>query len=160
MEITRRKDNEKELNVVELIDGEKHFKMYMTKYDELDVCFSYDKKKKGYWFQETFCVNKEDGEAYKAVDGIFASYSGDVYFDTLGANLVLYNENGNYRFLFMEDANFASNEIKCRFYDDSIENNSMKNLYKRLNGLNIEKNEPVVNKPKTLSKTLQKIVEK
>ena len=160
MEIIKKKDNEKNVDVVEVINGEKHFKMAMTKYNELEVSFSYDETKKGYWFQESFNVNREDDEVYKAVDGIFASYSGDVYFDTLGANLVLLNEDGNYRFLFMEESHFASDEIKCRFYDDSLENNSMKNLYKRLNGLNLEKNELVVNKPKTLSKTLQKIVEK
>ena len=151
MEITKSKDNERDLDVVELVNGEKHFKMAKSKYNELEVSFSYGDKR-GYWFQESFDVTRNDEEVYKAVDGIFASYSGDVYFDTHGANLLLLNEYGNYKFLFMGDSNYACNEIRCRFFDDSLENNSMVNLFDRLNRLDIEKNEPVVCKPKILSK--------
>ena len=158
MEIIKKKDNEKNVDVVEVINGEKHFKMAMTKYNELEVSFSYDETKKGYWFQESFNVNREDDEVYKAVDGIFASYSGDVYFDTIGANLVLLNEDGNYRFLFMEESHFASDEIKCRFFDDSLENNSMKSLFERLNQIESKKEKPLAEKPKSLSKTTKRII--
>ena len=85
--------------------------MTKSKYDELSVSFSYDETKKGYWFQESFNVNREDDEVYKAVDGIFASYSGDVYFDTLGANLVLYNENGNRRVSRKEIEKILNSEV-------------------------------------------------
>ena len=156
MEVIRNVENEdKDLRTVEVVKDEKHLKMSLNKYDELEVSFSYGENEKGNWFQETFEVDKNDGEFYNAVDGTFASYSGDVFFDTHGANLVLYNDEGNYRFFFMEDDSFASKEIKCRFFDHSIENDSMKYLFNRVYGRKEQKFE----KPRCLSKTLKKLVD-
>ena len=149
-------DEKEGLKTVDITKDNKHISMSLNKYDDLIVSFSYEKDEKGYWFQESFEVNKEDGELYKAVDGTFASYSGDVFFDTHGANLLLLNENGNYRFFFMEDFCFASKEIKCRFFDDSVENTSMKYLFNRLHNSKQQVKDEVIDKPITLNKTLGK----
>jgi hypothetical protein len=153
-------ENEDGVKTVEVIKGEKHLIMSLTKYDELTVSFSYGEDKKGFWFQEMFNVNKEDGDFYKAVDGTFASYSGDVFFDTQGANLMLLNEDGNYRFFFMGEHNIAGKEIKCTFFDHSLENDSMKYLFNRLHSGEQKIQQETQDKPLALSKTLQNIVEK
>ena len=156
MEVIKNVENkDSDLKTIEVVKNDKHLKMSMNKYDELVVSFSYGDDKKGNWFQESFEVNKEDGEFYKDVDGTFASYSGDVFFDTYGANLILCNEEGNYKFFFMEDSNFAAKEIKCKFFDHSLENDSMKYLFNRVYGIKDQK----VEKQKCLSKTLKNIVD-
>lgn len=139
---------------VELIKDEKHLKISLESFDQLVVSFFKDDKE-GHWFQESFEVNKNDDEVYNIVDGTFLSYSGDVFFDTYGANLVLLNEEGKYNFVFLNEHTDLDNEIKCKFFNDSIENRSMLYMYNRL--CNIAKTEE---KPKTLSKTLNNIVEK
>ena len=152
-------NNDKGLDSIELVKGDKHIKMSLTGLGDLSVCFFYDDDKKGYWFQESFDIGKEDEEVYKAVDGIFLSYSGDVFFDTYKSNMILLNDEGTYRFLFMKEFSEASKDITCDFFDDSLENRSMKNLFLRLQNLEQTKEENI-DKPKTLSKTLNKIVEK
>lgn len=150
--------NEKIKDSVELVKDEKHFKMTLSNYNELEVSYFTDNKDE-YWFQESFEINKNDGEIYDAVDGIFLSYGGDVYFDTHGANLILLNNEDSYSFLFVKEFTEYSNEIKCKFFNDSIENDSMLYMFNRLNKLD-EKTKEQTSKPKTLSKTLNKIVEK
>ena len=159
MEIIQKKCNEDESSVVELVKDDKHLKFSLSKYDELSLEFSYDDKNKGNLFQERFDIGKEDGDVYKSVDGIFLSYSGDVYFDTLGANLILLNEGNKYSFFFMKEFDQGANEVTSKFFNDCIENSSMKLLFERLQGLE-SKEEYKEEKPKMLSKTLQKIVEK
>ena len=155
MEIIKRLDNENEEKVIELVKDHKHLKMSLTKYDELSLSFSYDEDEKGFWFQERFEIDKNDEEVYDAVDGTFLSYSGDVFFDSYGANVVLLNEENKYSFFFMNELDFAAKEIKGKFLNDSMENQSMKIFFDKLSGL-----EKTIEKPKTLSKTLNNIVEK
>ena len=154
-----KKSNNDEFSVVELIKGDKHLKLTLSKYDELETSFSYGDTDKGYWFQENFDIDKNDGEIYDAVNGIFLSYSGDVFFDTMGANLILINEDNKYSFFFMKEFDQGTNEITSKFFNDSIENSSMRLFFDRLQRLE-SKEEVKVEKPKVLSKTLQKIVEK
>lgn len=154
MEIIKKLDNENEEKVIELVKDHKHLKMSLTKYDELSLSFSYDNDENGLWFQESFEIDKNDKEVYDAVNGTFLSYSGDVFFDSYGANIILFNEENKYSFFFMNEADFAAKEIKGMFLNDSMENQSMKIFFDKLSGL-----EETLEKPKTLSKTLNKIVE-
>ena len=153
------KSNDNTLSVVELVKGNKHLKLSLSKYDELEASFSYGDTDKGYWFQENFEIDKNDEEVYNAVDGVFLSYSGDVYFDTMGANLILMNTGDKYSFFFMKEFDQGANEIKAKFFNDSMENTSMKFFFKRLEKLE-PKEDLKIEKAKSLSKTLNKIVEK
>lgn len=152
MEVLKEK-NEKQ-DVIELVKEDKHLKMTKSKYDELSVSFSYDEDKKGLWFQEFFEVGKNDGEVYNIVNGTFLSYGGDVFFDSYGSNVVLFNEDGNYKFFFMKESYEASKEITCKLFPYSMENNSLNTMFERLDG--IAKTIDNKEKPKTLSKTLKK----
>ena len=150
----------KKLDSVEIVDNNKHLSLTMSQYGELSASLFYDDKD-GLWYQESFDIDKKDGDIYKAVDGVFLSYSGDVFFDTRGANLVLFNDDGSYKFFFMKESYEASNEISCAFDDDSIENSSMRTFYDRLNAIGLEEEKvEVEDKPIVLSKTLQNILKK
>lgn len=153
MEILKKEENEKK--IIELIKGDKHLKINLTKYNELSMNFSYDDEEKSNIYQEVFEIDKKDEDVYNAVDGTFLSYGGDVFFDTMGANLILINDEGNYRFIFMKEFDEGTKEITAKFIDDSMENSSMRIFFDKLNN-----NTKAYEKPKTLSKTLKKIVEK
>ena len=153
MEILKEEKDGKK--VIELVKEDKHLKISLTKFDELSLNFSYNDEEKGNIYQETFDIDKEDGDVYKAVDGTFLSYSGDVFFDTIGANVMLLNNEGSYTFVFMKEYHEGTQEIDAKFIDDSMENSSMKLFFDELNN-----NTKAYEKPKTLSKTLKKIVEK
>ena len=152
-------ENNDGLSSIELIKDNKHFSMSKSPIGYLRLSFSYDEDKEGLWFQEDFTFDKNDGAFYDAVEGIFLSYGGDVFFDTYGANLILVHEDDSYRFLFMKEFDEGTRRIDCDFIDDTMENNSLKGLYMRMQNIPETKKENV-SKPKTLSKTLNNIVEK
>lgn len=148
----------KKLDAVEMVEDNKHLRLSMSEYGDLSASFFYDDKD-GSWFQESFDIEKKDGDIYRAVDGVFLSYSGDVFFDTRGANLVLLNNEGSYKFFFMKEFYEATNEITCEFDSDSMENSSMHTFFDRLNNISQEEVK-VEDKPIVLSKTLKNIIEK
>ena len=155
-------DVKKDERMVKILGNKKKINMSLNKYNELSVGISYYDDEKKPWIQESFDITKDDGEIYQIVNGAFASYSGDVYFDTHGANLVLLNEDGNYRFFFMGDYNSGDKEIRCNFFNDSIEKDSMIHMFNRFyeERTIFSKDKKDEQKPKMLSKTLQNTVEK
>ena len=169
-EETRDQDNELVLRTMSITKGNKHLNMSLNGYNELVVSFKRDQKEgeKGGLIQDIFEVREEDGELYRAIDGTFASYSGNVYFDTHGGNLFIsesfeddYNRKiHNYDLFFIEDSAYADYEINCAFFDDSMENESMKYFLNRMfeDPCNVIHHEVFVEKP--LRKKLVKTVEK
>ena len=165
-EETRDQDNEIVLRTMRVTKGYKHLDMSLNRHDELVVSFQRDRKagEKGGVIQDAFEIRKEDGEFYDAVDGIFASYSGNVYFDTHGGNLILLEsfegQKHNYDLFFVEDSAYSDMEVRCNFFDDSMENDSMKCLLNRM-FMDPEKvihHSVVVEKPavRKLAKTVEK----
>ena len=165
-EQTRDQDNTIVLRNMRVTKGNKHLDMSLNGYGELVVSFQRDRKEgeKGGVIQDVFEIRKEDGEFYDAVDGIFASYSGNVYFDTHGGNLILLEsfegQKHNYDLFFVEDSAYSDMEVRCNFFEDSMENDSMKSLLNRMfvKKEGIIEHSIVVEKP--LRKMLAKTVEK
>lgn len=157
MEIIKKpiEKNKNGLSSIEFVKNGKYMRLGMTDLDFLTVSFSYDEGLNNHCFQESFEITKSDGELYKDVDKAFWTFGGDVFFDSIEANLVLFNEENGYRFFFMGELSEASNEIKSILITDSQENNRLRELYMKLQPKEKEKTDK-----KTLSKTLDKIVEK
>ena len=144
-----------DLNEIELVNDNKKIELLLTKLNYLIAKFSYEDKKKP-WMFEYFEFNKDDKEIYSMVNGLFASYSGDVYFSTIGSRMNLFRDENGYKLMFSNE--YDGEVLVGKFAYNTMENNSMKDLFYKLNEYYVNKNEE--QKVKCLSKTLKKILDK
>ena len=124
-----RYNNGSKFNVVEFCDKNKHMVMRMNDLNHLNIKFFYDNEKK-LWIYEEFVIKKTDKEVYYALDSIFFSYCGDVYFDTDEAEMSLYqNEDKSYTFKFDRTFREENNVIESRLTSYTQEAESLRSFF-------------------------------
>ena len=124
-----RYNNGSKFNVVEFCDKNKHMVMRMNDLNHLNIKFFYDNEKK-LWIYEEFVIKKTDKKVYDALDSIFFSYCGDVYFDTDEAEMSLYqNEDKSYIFKFDRTFREENNVIESRLTSYTQEAESLRSFF-------------------------------
>ena len=124
-----RYNNGSKFNVVEFCDKNKHMVMRMNDLNHLKIKFYYDNEKK-LWIYEEFVIKKTDKKVYDALDSIFFSYCGDVYFDTDEAEMSLYqNEDKSYIFKFDRTFREENNVIESRLTSYTQEAESLRSFF-------------------------------
>ena len=111
----------------------------------------YDDCEKDFNIMEDFLVEKGDNFAYKELDNVFFSYGGNVFFATEGAGVALTKEDKGYHFYFDRTFNENNKIIEASFLDDTMENISLMNFFKRM-----QKYEPENKQDSNDIKTLQR----
>ena len=101
--------------------------------------FYYDNPDKMFNFEEYFTIDKSNKQIFDLFDKYFLSYSGDVYFDTEGADLILERDDfDNYSLHFIRNFYEPHKIIESKFYSSTMENNSMYQLFNDLQKYNPE----------------------
>ena len=134
----------------------KHLMMSMGCLGNLTVCLYYDNPEKSLELSESFLIEKESQEVHNLFDGMFFSYGGKVFFDAEGAGLTLTKEKEGYRFNFDRTFEESNGIIESRLATRTQENESLNNLFTRLQGLNPDTFEQKVREGTTIPKKLQK----
>lgn len=143
MEVFKGNDNnnKKGFSSFDIHNEGKHLFFSMGDLEFLTVGLFYDDINKKFNIEEYFTIEKNDEnkEINGLLDKFFLSYSGDVYFTTEGAGLVLERDAiDNYCFHFFRDFEEKNNMIKSKLIAYTQENNSMYRFYKKIQENNLE----------------------
>lgn len=118
-------------NTIDFSDNGKHIMFSMGLLHNLILCLYYESEKP-FSIRESFQIDKSNKQLYDIIDGIFFSYGGRVFFDTEGAKVTLTEDENGYKFIFDRTFDEKNGIIESKFVNNTEENNSMNNLFMKL----------------------------
>lgn len=127
----KRKES-KDTSSFDISVNDKHLLIGLEDNGFLAMGLYYDNPERRFDISESFLVDKSNYYLYSALDGMFFSYGGDVYFATEGAGVTLSRVKDGYRFDFDRTYEEKNGMVEASFIDDTMENRSLMGFFNRM----------------------------